>query len=1397
MNRLLKVLFIFSYLVTLCAAVKAQSANYISTHYSIDNYWKDNNVLQGAQDGYGFMWFRGSYSLARFDGNEFRYYRHENEDSLLQIGPDVIGGLIVDEEGSLWVNNLEHAAGAKNVSTRLLRYDLSKDGFISYQPKVKSFIRSLSIETTDTAVWLGSRTEGLYLFNMITHETWNYPNEESKRDFYMANNHIRSIQNHNKYLLLATNNGIWRFDKKTKQYSRDAKLPQQFRAGALDFNKNWVIRWDSLSVFKVDTALQILKTTSYPANDIDFDARDNVLFKSNTNGKVILSGNKNRIDTLISEPDSSSDCMFDREGNIWICGFSNGIYKFSPSNLPYKRIDVPIANESVHILEINGKRQSVFLGENSYIATSTWPIEKSTKKVFDFKGRDDARCNMNFPLQGKKYFWIATWPRGLVRIPIDFDKKSLSSKGAVFLEPAPDNPYMLGSPTPWTLYEDEKENIWVGHFDKGIDVINSNMPYGTEGSIDRLRSDPQNPETLSSDLIQSIIPDADGSILIGTGAGVDRYLNGKITRVWKTGYRTNLTKTDNGEIYASTFYELYKAVKNSGNLKFSRVEIGDVGVSGNLIYDLKNRLWINTAQGLLVYDPKLNLITRFFDDPEFRDLSIDLFKVSEHEFIYVKPKSLISFDPSSFQVDSSGVRSMLTSLKVNNKIVHRDSPDLPHIGIEEDISTASVLKLDYRHNNFELIFSALNYSSPEQNRYKHKLDGYDDDWIETDYKNRTATYTNLPAGTYTFRVRASNHHGVWSENERTLKVIILPPPWRTWWAYTGYLMLVAGLLVWARRNIVQRERLKSNLKLEHLELEKAKEVDKVKTSFFTNISHEFRTPLTLIKGPVQNMIDQFVDGQKEFDRQKIVDQLKLVQRNSDLLLKLINQLLDLAKLESGSLKVEKSEGDVYSFVRAIASSFESFARQKNVSIQVNVPDGNCPALFDKDKVETILINLINNAVKFTPGGGKVTVSANLLTSPPAPLQMERGASAFQRGVNVDNHHSSATPLSSGEGVRLPSAQAGVRLIIADTGIGIPPDQQSKIFERFHQVSEAHKEVGTGIGLALVKELVALMGGEISVASEVGKGSEFKVVLPLEIVSLRPSLPTEAVAQAGKTDANESQSYEKGFDKLSLTTTGRQSITEQDSNKPHILIVEDNTDLRHFIIDSLGTEFHFLEAENGKQGLEKATHEIPDLIISDVMMPEMDGITMAGKIKKDIRTSHIPLILLTAKSSEDSKLSGLSSGADDYLTKPFNKNELLLKVRNGVSRQLKLREKLRAELMSTAPKVEVLSEDEKFLNSVKEKILERLSDEQLSVESLAEDMGMSRVQLYRKVSGLTGISVNELIRKLRLQRAAQLLQQNWGPVSQVAYEVGFSNLSYFSKMFKEEFGVLPSEYELKI
>jgi signal transduction histidine kinase/DNA-binding response OmpR family regulator len=778
-----------------------------------------------------------------------------------------------------------------------------------------------------------------------------------------------------------------------------------------------------------------------------------------------------------------------------------------------------------------------------------------------------------------------------------------------------------------------------------------------------------------------------------------------------------------------------------------------VGEHPSIAEDKLGRIWvINRGVGVTCYDRKQGIAIKLNKQNGIISEPYGLRVTSGGFFIAISSTGISVFDPLSLELNMNATHPLFTRLEVNNReaVIEGHPADKDDYVISRQITELSELEIDYLHNNFSLEFSAMEMTAPEKNLYRHKLDGYDPDWIVTDARNRTATYINLQAGTYTFRVKASNHHGVWSDNERTLKVIILPPPWRTWWAYTGYGLLVAGLLVVARRNIVQQERLKSNLALEkverereHFELEKAKEVDKVKTSFFTNISHEFRTPLTLIKGPVQNILDKYKDDPK------LQEQLKLVQRNSDLLLKLINQLLDLAKLESGTMKIEKSKGNINSFINAIASSFQSFAGQKQVSIHIEVPSTSYEAIFDKDKLETILINLINNAIKFTPAGGSVTVQAEV-SQPP-----------------VTSHQQ-------------------LILKVKDTGIGIPPEHQSKIFERFHQVNEAHKEVGTGVGLALVKELVALMEANISVKSAEGIGSEFTIELPIELLPEREVTPLFTGNQ-----------YSVISSELPPPITDHQlPITPQESEiqgKPQVLVVEDNHDLRAFIIDCLGDEFNFIEAENGKIGLTKATEEIPDMIISDVMMPEMDGITLAEKIKNDIRTSHIPLILLTAKASEDAKLQGLQSGADDYLTKPFNKHELLLKVRNGVSRQLKLRERLRADLMSTAPKVEVLSADEQFLNKVKEGILARLSDEQLSVESLAEDMSMSRVQLYRKITALTGLSSNELIRKLRLQKAAQLLQQKWGPVSQVAYEVGFSNLSYFSKVFKEEFGMLPSEY----
>jgi signal transduction histidine kinase/DNA-binding response OmpR family regulator/ligand-binding sensor domain-containing protein len=1362
------------------------------SEHIIDNYTvKDGLGGEFAstmtQDKHGFIWIHNGNSLSRFDGYSFRVYRSDKTDSST-FRSIVDGSLSSDPDGNIWISNY---TALDNKRLILYQHNDSTDGFNRHIPDLQQTNpHQIKFDKKEPIAWIGTASGGgLFSYHIKRKETKKYLQAHPEKEIQSQINTVRTVKDYDSFLLLGTSKGLWKFDKQTKTFSRPTCGPTDTAMLYSSVIVRMIDRpdpdtlndvWFEVNkvLIQLDSNLSIIRRVPLPENIGLVRKRDHTgefwfmgsgygnpgsgvhTFNPETNSVSRVTGfslaNKDFQNATLNS------IFIDRDNNTWISSWDRGVFRISRPDLKFYNTPVGALIGSCNLITVNSKECLVITHENVKVKGSPVqilmsPLDNPTALSFKIVKTDaplDGRVNNTW--RGKNTFWMGTWGSGVIGLPINLATGMIEAGPVITIKRNPNNPNTLSGNNTSGVWEDQDENLWVGTYGAGLNKIIINKEYGTEGSVIQYRNSKADSNSLASNVIWWEYHQEDKeSFWVITSEGADLFYRGAFQHLFKNSNTLGIYKTNEDSMLVVALPGLYEGIKKGSgyvfteNKQFHNKDL--VGVS----QDHLGRVWISTLTGVILFDRKKQLVVEFTERDGARYTRDVMLRTAEGQMILFDQEGITIFDPSTFKINEGKTRTQFTNLSINNTPLkgNRFPGDATFL-LPASIELLQELTLDYQHNNFSLTFSALEMNAPEKNLYQHQLENYDQDWIETDHRNRTATYTNLPAGEYTFRVKASNHHGVWSDHERTLKVIILPPPWRTWWSYTGYGLLVLGLLYWARSNIMQRERLKSNLAMarvaqekEHFELEKAKEVDKVKTSFFTNISHEFRTPLTLIKGPVQSITEQFVNGQKDFDRNKIVEQLKLVQRNSDLLLKLINQLLELAKLESGSLKVEKTEDDVFSFVRAIASSFESFARQKNVFLQVNVPEGNCNALFDKDKVETIFINLINNAIKFTPAGGEVKVI-------------------------TEAHH------------ELITNNQQLTLRVRDTGIGIPKEQQSKIFERFHQVNEAHKEVGTGIGLALAKELVALMGGEISVQSEVGKGSEFKVLLPLELVA----------SSVLRVTSMEQSLIKAQLDKeVTQLETGNSQPGTRNPELATILVVEDNPDLRHFIIDSLGIGFQFLEAENGKQGLEKATSEVPDLIISDVMMPEMDGITMAEKIKKDIRSSHIPLILLTAKSTEDSKLHGLASGADDYLTKPFNKNELLLKVRNGIARQLKLREKLRAELISTAPKVEVLSEDEKFLNSVKEKILERLSDEQLSVESLADDLGMSRVQLYRKISGLTNISVNVLIRKLRLQHASQLLQQNWGPVSQVAYEVGFSNLSYFSKVFKEEFGVLPSEY----
>ncbi len=560
-------------------------------------------------------------------------------------------------------------------------------------------------------------------------------------------------------------------------------------------------------------------------------------------------------------------------------------------------------------------------------------------------------------------------------------------------------------------------------------------------------------------------------------------------------------------------------------------------------------------------------------------------------------------------------------------------------------------------------------------------------------------------------------------------------------AYTAYGILTILLLYSIRTFDLKRQRLRHQLELEHEHAEKLEEVDRMKSRFFANISHEFRTPLTLILGPVEQIISDNIN-------ESVKKNANLIKKNANNMLSLINQLLDISKIDSGKLGLQAAYQNIIPFLKGIVMSFESLAAMKSVKLFLNYSKDEVMVYFDKEKMETILKNLLSNSFKFTPNGNQISVSLTEING------------------------------------------SGVEIKVKDTGIGISEIELPKIFDRFYQVNSAHNREhgGTGIGLSLVKELVEIHHGLIAVDSKIGEWTEFKIILPLGKEHLTPQeiVSSEDVALPDNHPADKSEF-------ISLTHHDDQ-VKNLIRNKNIILIVEDNIDVREFIKDSLGNEYHYEEAENGEEGVKKAFDIIPDLIISDVMMPKMDGNDMTRALKTDQRTSHIPIILLTAKSGQENRIEGLETGADDYLTKPFDAKELHIRIDNLINLRKKLQEIYSAYKFAvlTKSKHKLKDIDVQFMERILKVIEDHISEENFTIENFGNEVGMSRSQMFRKIKALTGKSCSVYLRSVRLAKAKAMLQGREANISEIAYSVGFGSPSYFAHCFKEEFGFAPSE-----
>lgn len=934
-----------------------------------------------------------------------------------------------------------------------------------------------------------------------------------------------------------------------------------------------------------------------------------------------------------------------------------------------------------------------------------------------------------------KKLWIGTYFGGL---------NCFDGKNFTCYTNDPTDPKSLSGSSVWEILEDSQRRLWIGTLDAGLNLFDREKKVFT-------RYTGSSETALYSPYISVLEEDAKGNIWIGTSDGV--YVlksNGKLVHHYAEKHKPT-TLMDNSilcvhqdmqhRVWVGTLggLSLFDSTSNSFRTFTTKDGLPHNSVI-TMLEDSTGNLWLATPNGLtqMTIADGLSPTATFSNYTEADGLQGKLFnenaalRTRQGELIFGGPHGFNMFRPAEIGLNDRKSKVVLTDFQLFNKSVRPLERVDGQIILDKSIVEQPSIVLPADKNVFSIEFAVLNFVQPEtDNACRYKLEGFNEQWLLADSKSRKVTFTNLDAGDYVFRVAAANDDGTWNEDGVALKIKVLPPFWKSKVAFVLYTFVMVGFLFVIRRIIQERERMKYAVDQERQQTLRAQEVDNLKTKFFTNISHEFRTPLSLILSPLETMIKETRDiEQRRY--------LELMQRNGKRLLNLVNQLLDFRKLEVYEIQLQLTPGDIVAFIRDTVSSFSDLSEKKDIHLHFNSTRTSLQTVFDHDKLEKILFNLLSNAFKFTLPHGEVSVSLDFFNSADG---------------NV------------------------MEIKIKDTGIGISAEKKDRIFERFFQNDLPRTVVnqGSGIGLAITKEFVQTHGGTISVESQPGEGSCFKVVLPLKkVAGLSEHSPLELTLMEPK-NAQDSVDWAKV------------------EGKPVVLLVEDNDDFRFYLKDNLKNEYRIVEANSGEDGWNKIVSESPDIVVSDVMMPGMNGVELCQKLKAHEQLRHIPIVLLTARAADSNRLEGVESGADDYLIKPCNFEVLESRIRNLILQRANLKSALIDKLGIHISEVDVVSQDGQFLKKVVEVIEKNVSNPQLSVEDLFHELGMSRSSFFKKVHMLTGKSPMEFTRQIRLQHAAQLLEKSQLSISQVAYRVGFNNPKYFAKYFKALYQLLPSEY----
>ncbi len=1267
----------------------------------------NSNIWSITEDDLGRIWAgteNGLICLETGDADAETYlYTRESKNGL---SDNFVRKLFKDSQGKIWVGTTGGLFFfTPDNDIKLEKFDIQPEGSADLDNSYIYCIEESMNHAGDQVLWIGTKA-GLKKI-MVTGQGFNIRHyfQNTGKENSLSNNYIIDIETTKNgdpnTLWIATNNGLNKFDYDSEcfiAYFSDPQVPQ-----GLNHNRIRSVFEDRSGVLWVGSDLGI--------NFIDLNCKK--FWQSKASPKQGQGLKNNIISAFVQNKDNS----------IWIGTYGAGMHNLTFTDnkpvirhLPFKTKDLSFESNFIFSLcvDTNGNIWAgtdgggVFRFREEDISNNAAGIEAGAHFYNELYQSDSLIDNYVLSIhQGYSgNLWFGTWSMGLFRF---VDAENTFEK----IDPVIQSTRLSDFPLT-CLYEDQHNVLWIGTRGGGLFKID-NTGRGRHRHFKYDNAD----GCLANNYINAIYEDHQGNFWICTEVGVS-----KLDR--------KLEKFAHFYLNGSQNTEVVQAIQedNAGNLWLS-------SHSGLYRMEFSNE---NATPAFKNYDYEDGLQHNYFNNSSsLKDYKGRLYFGGVDGFTYFYPDSIRDNRITS-QV------AITRFLLFNREVMLDDNPSKKNV-LKKSITYTDKLELAYNENSFSFEFTSLHYANTKKNKYAYMLSGLDEGWIYTNSRQRIATYTNIDHGEYTFFVKSSNNDGLWSDSV-AVDIVIHPPVWKTKFAYLSYALLILLLLFISNRLALTRSRLNNRLKMERYKREKSEELNQIKTNFFTNISHEFRTPLTLILGPVNSLLQRGNSKEEHLN-------LNLIKRNTQRLLRLVDQLLDFQKLDSGQMKLKIVEGDLKNFIRQLCDDFNFIAEEKQIQFSFSAENDD-RYYFDKGIIEKILLNLLTNAFKHTNKGGSIHVG----------FSEDNEITKVHDALFRDELHHDC-----------------LEIAVNDSGEGISEAEARLIFKRFYKVDKIGKP-GWGIGLALVKELAELHFGQIVLSSKAGFGSTFIVRIPISTEYYKPFLVEETNEPSAPNE------IEKEI-KIDFTDIDNESVKRK--KKHVVLVIEDNEEVCDYIHHILSSTYKVVTSANGLDGFNKAIEIVPDVIVSDIMMPGINGLVLCEKIKENKATCHIPVILLTARSTIEHKIEGLKSGADSYIPKPFYPEHLLIRIKNLIDVRQSIIGKYNKKFSIEPSEINLKSKDEVFLNDAIKCVEQNLGESGFTVDHFCKEMGMSRMQLYRKLMAITGKSPLEFIRNIRIKRAAQLIEKERYTIAEITYMVGFIDLQYFRKCFKEEFGKTPSQF----